>query len=246
MKNLFSLLAVALFIFPFSTSAQSTEELGVCIAEDTTTCNYAYVFEFNENETHIINDNLVVSANLSMENGSTIQIPQNLSFFNQYVGVSPSGENYHLKMLFSPSFLGETEINCSRDIILNEHPDGSYFNTDSVFVKLLIEFSIIIDGEIENVIIETTPIKIPNSGNLTVGLNENRIKSDFNGYPNPFSTNLTIESDEVATLHDITGKTLLSYDPKLDDNVLETSHLPAGMYFLRKDGGKEVMRLMKQ
>ncbi len=68
---------------------------------------------------------------------------------------------------------------------------------------------------------------------------------DVSIYPNPVENELNIKTsgdliNKIATVFDINGKKVLNH--KLESNIINVSHLEAGIYFLRLESEGKVMK----
>ncbi|MGE0077819.1 MAG: LamG-like jellyroll fold domain-containing protein [Bacteroidales bacterium] len=124
--------------------------------------------------------------------------------------------------------------------VLVELPNGTYDYSVSADNYQSVSESVTVNGADTNIPVTLTP----------TGINNNSI-GKISVYPNPFTSNLTIEIEngkvEYYTLINATGKTVKSGILKGTKNELNLLHLNNGIYLLqiyRKNGNKTI-RLIK-
>src|SRR5690554_1634496 len=82
--------------------------------------------------------------------------------------------------------------------------------------------------------------------NITLGI-ENEEALNFKIYPNPVSSNLTIESDQkingAITIYDVNGKLMKSFKSDGNETKIDVSGWNDGVYFLNFEvGGRKVVK----
>jgi hypothetical protein len=78
---------------------------------------------------------------------------------------------------------------------------------------------------------------------VPAGVNPSQQPVQFNMYPNPANTAISVQTGGVAAtieIYDITGRVVKNVTPNGSVSTIETSELPAGVYFVRVTNGSNV------
>jgi hypothetical protein len=75
--------------------------------------------------------------------------------------------------------------------------------------------------------------------NITLGINQNDFKSNFNIYPNPFNENIfvSIDLDSKIQISNLSGKILYTNNIYKGVSKIELNNLPVGIYLMKVTNG---------
>lgn len=82
---------------------------------------------------------------------------------------------------------------------------------------------------------------------LLTSINDIRDDNIYNAFPNPFNNEIQILSKEkgVGTLMDISGRIIQTFPVQVGSNLISTTEIPSGMYYIQVDG-KRAVKIVKQ